>query len=118
MQKIIEKLKDHYAFDSDTQLSNYLGVAQNTLSGWKRRNSADLELIISKCADVDLNWLFRDAPDAGRVVVQQVAGEVNGNGNQVNVTALAGEVSALRREVQLLRDLVAEKERVIELMRK
>lgn len=56
--EIIERLKQHYGFQTNTQLANKLGVAQNTISGWIKRNSIDYDLIFSKCDDVDLNWLL------------------------------------------------------------
>lgn len=55
---IIQRLKQHYGLSTNTELANKLGVAQNTISGWIKRNSIDYDLIISKCEDVDFNWLL------------------------------------------------------------
>lgn len=55
---IIQRLKQYYGLSTNTELANKLGVAQNTISGWIKRNSIDYDLIISKCEDVDFNWLL------------------------------------------------------------
>ena len=56
--EIIQRLKEHYGFSTNIQLAKKLGVAQNTISGWIKRNSIDYDLIFSKCEDVDFNWLM------------------------------------------------------------
>lgn len=56
---IINRLKNHYGFHADKELCEFLGIKQNLLTSWRTRNTANLELITTKCRDVDLNWLFR-----------------------------------------------------------
>lgn len=56
--KIIEKLKEHIGVHTDENLSKYLGIHQSTLSGWRKRNTINIELIIEKIDDVDMNWLL------------------------------------------------------------
>lgn len=46
-------------FRTDTELSDFLGVKQNTISSWKSRGTVDYDLIISKCDTDDLNWLLK-----------------------------------------------------------
>lgn len=55
---IINKLKIHLNLNSDTELADFLGVKQNTISTWKSRNTMDYELIITKCDDINANWLI------------------------------------------------------------
>lgn len=57
---ILDRLKTVYKYKSDVQLADKLGVRQSVVANWRSRNSANLELIISKCDDINLNWLFRD----------------------------------------------------------
>lgn len=57
---ILARVKQHLSVETDTELAEKLGVAQSTLANWRRRGSLNLELIISKCKDADLNWLILD----------------------------------------------------------
>ena len=56
--KIIREIKLHLGFKNDTELADFLGIKQNTLSTWKSRNTMDYDLIISKCDFIDANWLL------------------------------------------------------------
>lgn len=40
-------------------MAEFMGVAQNTISAWKKRNSMNYDLLFEKCAhhDLDLNWI-------------------------------------------------------------
>lgn len=58
---IIQRLKQYYGLSTNVALADKLGVAQNTISGWIKRNSIDYDLIFSKCEDVDFNWLLSGA---------------------------------------------------------
>lgn len=60
---IIEKLKSVFNVSTDTGLAEALGVRQNTISSWKTRGTLDYALIISKCDNIDLNWIFNDKSD-------------------------------------------------------
>jgi hypothetical protein len=58
-KQLIERLKEHYRIGEDSELATFLGVHKQKVYGWKKRNTTDLEVILAKCRDVDLNWLFR-----------------------------------------------------------
>lgn len=45
--------------ETDIDLARFLGVKKGTLAGWRYRDKADLDTIIQRCHDVNLNWLFR-----------------------------------------------------------
>ena len=55
---IIQRLKEYYGLSTNAELADKLGVAQNTISGWIKRNSIDYDLVFSKCEEVDFNWLL------------------------------------------------------------
>lgn len=55
---IISDIKKYLNFKKDTELAEYLGLKQNTLSTWKSRNTMDYDLIISKCDFINANWLI------------------------------------------------------------
>ncbi|HUH35109.1 MAG TPA: S24 family peptidase [Moheibacter sp.] len=55
---ILNEIKKHLKFKTDTELANFLGVKQNTISTWKARNTIDYDLIITKCDFINANWLL------------------------------------------------------------
>lgn len=55
---IINEIKSHLNYKTDTELADFLGVKQPTISTWRKRNTIDYELIIAKCNDIDANWLI------------------------------------------------------------
>jgi hypothetical protein len=55
---ILKEIKKHYNFKTDGEFADFLGIKQNTLSNWSSRNSIDYDRIISKCEDIDGNWLL------------------------------------------------------------
>lgn len=56
--KIIARLKEVFGSRTDTELAKYLGLSQSTIASWKARDTIDWELIITKCNNVNLNWLI------------------------------------------------------------
>lgn len=55
---IINEIKTHLNYKTDTELAEFLGIKQPTISTWRKRNTIDYELIIAKCNDIDANWLL------------------------------------------------------------
>lgn len=55
---ILKQIKEHYKFKTDGEFADFLGIKQNSLSNWSTRNSIDYDRIISKCEDIDANWLL------------------------------------------------------------
>lgn len=54
---ILNRIKSHYKFKKEAELGKLLGVASNTLANWRKRNSVDLELILTKCEELNANWI-------------------------------------------------------------
>jgi hypothetical protein len=55
---ILQRLKIAFEIDKDGDLADFLGVAQSTVSSWKKRDTLDYNIVFAKCKDVNLNWLF------------------------------------------------------------
>jgi len=54
---IMDALRQHYGFKTYGQLSEFLGVKQNTLSSWISRGSFDRDLVYRKCDGINYKWL-------------------------------------------------------------
>jgi phage repressor protein C with HTH and peptisase S24 domain len=54
----INNIKQHYAFNRDTDFANFLGISPQVLYNWKARNTFDTELIYSKCFEINPEWLL------------------------------------------------------------
>lgn len=57
---ILNKIISRYGLRTKAELAKHLGVSPQTLSNWYGRDTLDHDVIIDKCPDLDLNWLFRD----------------------------------------------------------
>lgn len=55
---ILNELKKHYGFNSDSEFASFLGIKPQTLSSWHSRNTFDIELLYAKCVNVDGNFLL------------------------------------------------------------
>lgn len=55
---IINEIKSHLNIKTDSDFADFLGVKQPTIASWRKRNSLDYDLIISKCNNIDANWLI------------------------------------------------------------
>lgn len=55
---VLERLKIAYNIRNDTELAAFLGVARNTVSTWKTRNSIDYALVFAKCDNLNIDWLI------------------------------------------------------------
>ncbi len=56
--KILNDLKAHYGFKSDTDFALFLGIKPQTLSSWHQRNTFDIALLYAKCVNIDGNFLL------------------------------------------------------------
>jgi hypothetical protein len=73
-KKIVERLKEHYSFSEDKELAVFLGINNQKVYNWKKRNTLDLAVILAKCPDVDFNWLLRGVAmnDKGREEIESL----------------------------------------------
>jgi phage repressor protein C with HTH and peptisase S24 domain len=55
---ILNKIKDRYAFTSDTEFAKFLGVRPQTLSNWQTRNSFDIDILYTKCVNINPEFLL------------------------------------------------------------
>lgn len=55
---ILDKLKQHYGFDTDSAFSEFLEIKPQTMRSWRTRNTFDIELLYAKCVNIDGNFLL------------------------------------------------------------
>lgn len=58
-KKVVERIKKAYDLRSDAAFADMMGLASSTPNTWKTRDSLDHDLIMQKCADLNLEWVFR-----------------------------------------------------------
>jgi transcriptional regulator with XRE-family HTH domain len=61
--EIIKRLKQITGEKNERQLAARLGVAQSTMSTWKKRNSIDIKLIIEQFPAININYLIYGVSD-------------------------------------------------------
>jgi hypothetical protein len=106
-----------------------LNIKRNTLSGWKTRNSIDYDLVIDFCEQHNLDKtqiLFGyPAMEASERRIREELG-LEAGGPEAPLAWAAGpgapggapqELAAARREIELLRALLADKEEIIRLLK-
>ncbi|WP_329804441.1 helix-turn-helix domain-containing protein [Flavobacterium facile] len=55
---ILNEIKKHYKFKTDAEFAGFLGVSSQLVSKWKIRNTYDVELIYTKCTQINPEWLL------------------------------------------------------------
>lgn len=60
---ILNKIKSYYKIKSDAIFASFLGIKPNTLANWRTRNTLDYSIVITKCVDIDANWLLTGEGD-------------------------------------------------------
>lgn len=55
---VLDRIKQYYSLKSNADLARFLGVAPNTITNWYGRKTFDLDVVYTKCVDVDFNWLL------------------------------------------------------------
>ncbi|MGO2358396.1 helix-turn-helix domain-containing protein [Mesonia sp.] len=55
---MLNKIKDFYGFETDSEFAVHLGIKPQVLSNWKSRKTFDAELVYSKCKQLNPAWLL------------------------------------------------------------
>lgn len=76
-QGILNRLKEAYNIQKDTDLANLLGISKSTLSNWVSRDSIDFDKVFSLCEHIDINWLLTGRGSILKEDSEQVLPEIN-----------------------------------------
>ena len=55
---VLDRIKQFYSLKGNAELSRFLGVSPNTITNWYSRKTFDIDILYTKCVDIDFNWLF------------------------------------------------------------
>ena len=101
---ILSKIKEHYSFKKDSDFARFLEIKPQTLASWYTRNTFDIELLYSKCGDIDGNFLLTGKGNMLRIDNSNVKPEEEGSRNWIEeVNRLSKENCALQETNELLR---------------
>lgn len=139
MQKsdMLECLINYYADGNKAKFSAQIGVKPQTVSAWISRNTFDAEALYANCKGISADWLL--SYGEGDMIKSNNAATVNGDGSVavsgnnntsvVNGALATGDRSVavngnnhaatnelLEEKIRHLEDLVAEKERLIQVL--
>lgn len=139
MQKsdMLECLINYYADGNKAKFSAQIGVKPQTVSAWISRNTFDAEALYANCKGISADWLL--SYGEGDMIRSNNAATVNGDGSVavsgnnntsvVNGALATGDRSVavngnnhaatnelLEEKIRHLEDLVAEKERLIQVL--
>jgi len=70
---ILNKIKSHYGLKSDADFARFLGIKPNTLHNWYTRNTLDYEVVITKCVDINADWLLTGVGEMLKANIQSNA---------------------------------------------
>lgn len=63
---VLDRIKSFYKLKGNADLARFLGVAPNTITNWYGRKTFDIDIIYTKCVDVNLDWLLTGEGDMSR----------------------------------------------------
>lgn len=114
MAEILERVQQLLGVSTDTALAEQLGKKRTAIAQWRKRGSIDIELIVTKCAGADLNWLLRGTTQ--QHTMNEPTEEYHANeilSRQSNVSAVY-DAEALRKKFEAdLVEKLTERERLI-----
>lgn len=102
---LISRIKEAYKLKTDTELAKFLGVANTTLSSWKARNNIDFEKILSRCANI--NWNF---------LVYGVGPYFFNYDEQEDNSICQPKTEPLKSEIEVLRSIAEKNDQLIEIL--
>lgn len=60
---ILKRLQEYKKFTSDKQFADFLGISPQLLNNWKKRNTFDAEVLVSKFPEVNARFIVTGEGD-------------------------------------------------------
>ncbi len=123
---ILNRIKSHYNLKRKADLARFLGIESNTLSNWYTRNIVNFDLILTKCDDINPNWLINGIgnPTNNYVNLEETSSSnsedeqgiyiLNSKQDEIDrlnqiITAQDKTIAAQARTIELIEQLIGKK---------
>lgn len=117
--EILENLINHYADGNKAKFGRLIGESPQTISAWLRRNTFNVSSIYKVFMDVNPHWLLTGEGEMLKSGLSEISNNVNtGDFSPVNVNGnmeVRHTSMSDKRELELLRASIADKERTIQI---
>lgn len=111
---ILKEIKKHLGFKKDTDFAHFLGINQSNLSLWYKRGTINYESIISKCKDIDANWLLTGE---GQMLKESPTEVLNREKTMFKEDLNSHEIEALKKDLETTRATLEDKIEMINTQR-
>lgn len=108
---ILNKLQKHYKFKKDNDFALFLGISGQLLSKWKLRNTFDVDVLYTKCTEINPDFLLSGNEPIQRIDVVSGTSEIDKvykdlsesrleviNGLKFKIAALEKTISDMRMD--------------------
>lgn len=118
---ILNRIKSHYKFKSDAALARHLGISTSAIGNWRGRKMMDFELVITKCDEMNPNWIINGE---GKPIRTQYNSDETKTGLAADPPEVYGsavlvdEVNRLAKIVTLQEETIAAQVKTIAVMEK
>lgn len=113
---IINEIKSYLNIKTDSEFADFLGVKQPTISTWRKRNTIDYDLIISKCNNINGHWLLTGKGSMLKEPEKSVIQNLNGDDNIMIGGANSGQISKNSTNNHIIKELQEENKRLKNLL--
>ena len=112
---IINEIKLYLGIKTDSEFADFLGIKQPTISTWRKRNTIDYKLIITKCNNIDANWLLTGQGEMLKnAPIPEPAPQESHAGADRYTASLEKQIALLERNNALLEDKIEDLKRRLE----
>jgi len=118
---ILNRIKAHYKFKTDTDFANFLGIASNTLGNWHSRNTMNFDRVFTKCEELNPNWIINGVgrPNKDYDNLQEnIVSEVGDVDQDYRLKNFGKETERLTKLASLQEETIAAQAKTIAVMEK
>lgn len=110
---ILNRIKQAKNIQKDAELARFLGITSGLLANWKTRNTYNLDILLTKCSDISLDWLLLGKGEMLRSEQEQQTPQKDNNlpddyipqliaSQHKYIHALEAEIKQLKEQIEQL----------------